>query len=321
MASLYNLIPSVYAILLILSLSVEARLSVDHYYSSCPQALHIVHDVVVEALRNDSRMAASLLRLHFHDCFVNGCDGSVLLDDNAKFAGEKTATPNDKSLRGFHVIDIIKGRLDKACPNVVSCADILAIAARDAVFHTGGPTWEVELGRRDAVITSRDAANIHMPSSFSNITVLTANFAAVGLSFEDLIALSGAHTLGYARCKSFRPRIYGDVDIDPLFAETLRKKCPRVGNDSVLEKMDFRSPSRFDNLYYKNLLTKKGLLHSDQELYHSNKADPIVRKYSRDVSLFFTRFSRAMIKMGAISPPNAAPTEIRRHCRWPNMNP
>ncbi|XP_074280890.1 peroxidase P7-like [Silene latifolia] len=321
MPSLSNNLPSVCAIVLILSLSVEAQLSIDHYYSSCPQALHIVHDVVVEALRNDSRMAASLLRLHFHDCFVNGCDGSVLLDDNTKFAGEKRAYPNDNSLRGFNVIDIIKARLEKACPNIVSCADILAIAARDAVFHTGGPTWEVELGRRDALTASRDAANIHMPSSLSNITVLTANFAAVGLSFEDLIALSGAHTLGYARCKSFRPRIYGDVNINPSFGETLRKKCPRVGNDSVLEKLDFRTQSRFDNLYYKNLLTKQGLLHSDQELYNSNKADPIVRKYSRDVSLFFRSFSRAMIKMGAISPPNAAPSEIRRHCRSPNIQP
>ncbi|KAL9231473.1 hypothetical protein vseg_006699 [Gypsophila vaccaria] len=315
-------VSSVCIVVLLVSFSiVEGGLSPDYYLDSCPKALQIVHDVVVEAIRNETRMGASLLRLHFHDCFVNGCDGSVLLDDNANFAGEKNANPNHNSLRGFEVVDIIKARLETACPNVVSCADILAIAARDATFHMGGPTWEVELGRRDAVTTSQNDANIHMPSSLSNISVLTSNFAAVGLSFEDLIALSGAHTLGFSRCVSFRPRIYGDVNISPSFAEKLRSKCPRVGNDSVLEKMDFRTPSHFDNLYYKNLLTKQGLLHSDQELYNSNKADPIVRKYSRDVSLFFNSFSTAMIKMGAIGPPPGALSEIRRDCRRPNSMP
>ncbi|KAK9699963.1 hypothetical protein RND81_08G207300 [Saponaria officinalis] len=308
-------------VVLLVSFSIEARLSPDYYFDSCPKALQIVHDVVVEAIRNDTRMGASLLRLHFHDCFVNGCEGSVLLDDTPTFAGEKNSNPNHNSLRGFDVVDIIKARLEKACPNTVSCADILAIAARDATFHLGGPTWEVELGRRDAITTSVNDANSHMPSSLSNISVLTSNFAAVGLSFEDLIALSGAHTLGFARCISYRPRIYGDVNISPSFAEKLRTKCPRVGNDAVLEKMDFRTPSHFDNLYYKNLLTKQGLLHSDQELYNSNKADPIVRKYSRDVSLFFNSFSKAMIKMGAIAPPPGAKNEIRRDCRRPNSSP
>lgn len=63
-----------------------------------------------------------------------GCDGSVLLDDTSNFTGEKNATPNKDSLRGFEVVDEIKAAVEKACPShVVSCADILAIAARDSV--------------------------------------------------------------------------------------------------------------------------------------------------------------------------------------------
>jgi len=64
-----------------------------------------------------------------------GCDGSVLLDDNATFTGEKTALPNSGSLRGFEVVDLIKAKLEEACPGIISCADILALASQYAVYH------------------------------------------------------------------------------------------------------------------------------------------------------------------------------------------
>ncbi len=66
---------------------------------------------------------------------LQGCDGSVLLDDTANFTGEKNASPNKDSLRGFQVIDEIKEWLERECPQTVSCADILAIAARDSVVE------------------------------------------------------------------------------------------------------------------------------------------------------------------------------------------
>lgn len=62
-----------------------------------------------------------------------GCDASVLLDDTSSFTGEKTAGPNSGSLRGFEVIDSIKSQMENICPGVVSCADILTVAARDSV--------------------------------------------------------------------------------------------------------------------------------------------------------------------------------------------
>lgn len=65
---------------------------------------------------------------------VQGCDASVLLDDTSTFTGEKTAFPNINSLRGFELIDTIKSALEKACPSTVSCADIVTLAAREAVY-------------------------------------------------------------------------------------------------------------------------------------------------------------------------------------------
>lgn len=64
---------------------------------------------------------------------TQGCDGSILLDDTSSFTGEKTAGPNSGSVRGYNVIDDIKSEVEDACPGVVSCADIVAIAARDSV--------------------------------------------------------------------------------------------------------------------------------------------------------------------------------------------
>lgn len=64
--------------------------------------------------------------------YVQGCDASVLLDDSATVVSEKNAGPNKNSIRGFEVIDEIKEKLEQVCPHTVSCADILALAARDS---------------------------------------------------------------------------------------------------------------------------------------------------------------------------------------------
>lgn len=63
---------------------------------------------------------------------LQGCDGSILLNSVWGLPSEKEAIPN-LSLRGFGTIDRVKAKLEKACPGVVSCADILALVARDVV--------------------------------------------------------------------------------------------------------------------------------------------------------------------------------------------
>lgn len=65
---------------------------------------------------------------------MQGCDGSVLLDDTIDLQGEKKASINSNALKGFRIIDRIKNKIESDCPGIVSCADILTIAARDAVI-------------------------------------------------------------------------------------------------------------------------------------------------------------------------------------------
>ncbi|KAF2287645.1 hypothetical protein GH714_002086 [Hevea brasiliensis] len=128
--------------------------------------------------------------MHFHDCFVHGCDASILIDGANT---EKTAGPN-LLLRGYEVIDDAKTKLEAACPGVVSCADILALAARDSVVLTNGPSWPVPTGRRDGTVSlASDTANL--PGFTDSIDVQKQKFAALGLNTQDLVTLVGIRGL------------------------------------------------------------------------------------------------------------------------------
>ncbi|XP_057806106.1 peroxidase 40 [Salvia miltiorrhiza] len=291
-------------------------LSFDFYLSSCPEAEAIVFSWVEKAVSDDPRMAASLLRLHFHDCFVNGCDASVLLDDTAAMVGEKSAAPNANSLRGFEVIDAIKAEVEYFCPQTVSCADILAIAARDAVVLSGGPAWEVEMGRKDSLVASKAAANSNIPGPSSDLPTLLSKFNSVGLSLQHLLALSGAHTMGKARCATFSARLGGGGgDVNLEFLQSLQQLCAA---NTTLADLDHATPTAFDNRYFVNILAGEGLLASDQALVGGvdDQARGVVESYARDARVFFQDFATSMLAMGALQ--NGGAGEIRRNCRAVN---
>lgn len=64
---------------------------------------------------------------------MKGCDASVLLNSKSKKNKAEKDGPPNISLHAFYVIDNAKKAVEAMCPGVVSCADILALAARDAV--------------------------------------------------------------------------------------------------------------------------------------------------------------------------------------------
>nr|AAC31550.1 peroxidase PXC2 precursor [Avena sativa] len=287
----------------------SAQLSSTFYDTSCPKALATIKSGVAAAVSSDRRMGASLLRLHFHDCF--GCDASVLLSGN-----EQNAAPNAGSLRGFSVIDNIKTQVEAVCKQTVSCDDILAVAARDSVVALGGPSWTVPLGRRDS--TSATGNTGDLPAPTSSLAQLQAAFSKKNLDTTDMVALSGAHTIGQAQCKNFRSRIYGgDTNINAAFATSLQANCPQAtggSGDSSLAPLDTKTPNAFDNSYYNNLLSQKGLLHSDQVLFNNGTTDNTVRNFASSASAFTGAFTTAMIKMGNISPLTGTQGQIRLSC-------
>ncbi|GLJ22984.1 hypothetical protein SUGI_0433550 [Cryptomeria japonica] len=300
----------------------------DYYAKSCPKAEEIIKSIVEKAVKKEARMAASLLRMHFHDCFVKGCDASILLDDTSNFTGEKTANPNRNSVRGFDVVDNIKAALEKACPGVVSCADIVTVAARDSVVLSGGPSWIVPLGRRDSRGASLQGANQNIPAPNSTHQTLETKFKLKGLDVVDLVVLSGGHTIGLSRCTSFKQRLYNltgngkpDPTVDQGYLKQLTTLCPQTGtDDNQTTPLDLVSPTKFDTHYFKNLESGKGLLITDEILYSTkgSKTAALVKFYASHSQAFFQQFAKSMIKMGNITPLIKPSGEIRKNCRKMN---
>ncbi|NP_001314416.1 peroxidase 17-like precursor [Gossypium hirsutum] len=295
------------------------------YSETCPPAEFIVRDVMKKAMIREPRSLASVMRLQFHDCFVNGCDGSLLLDDTADMVGEKQALSNINSLRSFEVVDEIKEALEDACPSTVSCADILVLAARDAVALSGGPNWEVRLGRKDSLTASQQDSDNIMPSPRADATSLINLFAQFNLSVKDLVALSGSHSIGKARCFSIMFRLYNqsgsgkpDPAIEPEFREKLNQLCPLGVDENVTGPLD-ATPRVFDNQFFKDLVGGRGFLNSDQTLFTSRRTRPYVRVFSKDQDEFFKAFVEGMLKMGELQVEQ--PGEIRINCRVVNGRP
>ncbi|XWS61085.1 hypothetical protein CRYUN_Cryun07bG0095300 [Craigia yunnanensis] len=298
-----------------------AALDANYYDQTCPEAEKIILDTVRNASMHDPKVPARILRMFFHDCFIRGCDASVLLDSTPQNQAEKDGPPNI-SLRAFYVIDDAKTKLEQACSDTVSCADIITIAARDVVAMSGGPFWNVIKGRKDGRV-SRAAETINLPAPTFNVSQLIQSFAKRGLGVKDLVALSGGHTLGFSHCSSFQARLrnFSSLhDIDPSingeFAESLRKKCPKPNKDHNAGQFLDSTASTFDNNYYKQLLAGKGVFGSDQGLFSDYRTKWIVESFAKDQSLFFREFAASMVKLGNVGVMENG--EVRVKCRVVN---
>ncbi|KAF8676469.1 hypothetical protein HU200_047024 [Digitaria exilis] len=328
-----------------------AGLKKGFYKKSCPQAEDIVQKVVWRHVAGNRELAAKFLRMFFHDCFVRvracvqpltltvggqqmtdatslltvvGCDASVLLDSPTNTA-EKNAVPN-LSLAGFDVIDEVKAALEQACPGVVSCADIVALAARDSVsFQYKRNLWEVETGRRDGTVSSAQQALANIPAPSSTFDILLANFSRKGLGLQDLVVLSGGHTIGVGHCNLFSSRLFNftgknnpsDIDpsLNPSYAKFLqcRLNLQNPNDNTTVVPMDPGSSLSFDNHYFVNLKAHQGMFTSDATLLTNGRAANIVDKL-QDPGVFFDAFKNSIKRMGQIEVLTGTNGQIRKKC-------
>ncbi|EOA18535.1 hypothetical protein CARUB_v10007089mg [Capsella rubella] len=206
--------------------------------------------------------AAGVLRLVFHDA------GTFELEDNSggingSIAYELERPENTGLKKSLKVLAKAKIKVDEIQP--VSWADMISVAGSEAVSICGGPIIPVLLGRLDS--TQPDPEGKLPPETLS-ASGLKECFKRKGFSTQELVALSGAHTIG---------------------------------------SKGFGDPTVFDNAYYKILLEKPWTsaskmtsmvgLPSDHALVDDDECLRWVKRYAEDQDKFFEDFTNAYKKL------------------------
>ncbi|KAK1323208.1 Peroxidase 45 [Acorus calamus] len=288
----------------------SAHLRKDYYSNICPDVESLVRAAVQQKIQQSTITAPGTLRLFFHDCFVRGCDASVMLvSPKNKSSSDERHNSDDLSLAGDAFDTIVKAKVavdaDRRCTNKVSYADIMALAARDVVSLTGGPSYAVELGRLDGRISTRAGVRHRLPHPDFDLNRLNAMGAP----------------LGFAHCNRFTRRIREfsktrrvDPTLNPSYAAQLLQTCHPNVDPRVSVTLDPETPHAFDNAYYRNLQKGMGLLTSDQVLFNDPRARPTVNHFASNTTAFKEAFVSAMTKLGRVGVKTGGEGEVRRDC-------
>ncbi|KAF7541718.1 hypothetical protein G7054_g373 [Neopestalotiopsis clavispora] len=129
------------------------------------------------AATDDARAA---IRMTFHDCFPETCDGSLILANECSDRGENA-----------QMVDICTTLGDMATQYNVSTADIIQLGAALGVSAALGPTMAFKVGRVDSS-TANPTGQI--PGAADSADTIVSDFAAKGFSVTELVALIGAHS-------------------------------------------------------------------------------------------------------------------------------
>ncbi|KAM0962561.1 hypothetical protein ACFX13_022088 [Malus domestica] len=292
--------------LFVFSIWVEGQgLSYNFYENSCPQVEAIVRAAIQPTFLTDPTSPAAFLRLMFHDCQVQGCDASILVDPNANVVPSEMAAGKNFGIRKRESINILKSMVELQCPQQVSCADILVLAAREAVVVSGGPQIKVALGRRDSPFApSYKLADSLLPSPTIGVDGMLQLFAKKGMTVEESVAIMGAHTLGVTHCLNILNRLNqadegGQVQgMTPGFEAFLRLNCPQgslTSNTSFV--LNDPTTLTFDNHYYNNVIGGHGVLRIDAEMVMDPRTAMVVERFAANQDDFFQAFSSAFVKL------------------------
>ncbi|XP_060213509.1 peroxidase 41-like [Lycium barbarum] len=297
----------------------KSTLTLDYYAKTCPKFEDIVTEIVHQKQQEFPVTAAATLRLFFHDCAVDGCDASVLIKSTT-FTKPELEHDINHSLAGdgFDLISRIKTALELSCPGVVSCADILASATRNLIVMIGGPHYKVPLGRKDGLVSQATRVEGKLGRANETMDQMIQKFQGLGFNIQEMVALAGGgHSIGFAHCKEFADRIFGEPDptMNPKLAERLRGMCGNYTMDTDMAAfLDVITPGTFDNMLFKNLMKGLGVLGSDQLLLSDPRTRPFVEKYANDALAFAADFACAMEKLNVYQVKIDNQGEVRRRC-------
>ncbi|KAF7818598.1 peroxidase 21 [Senna tora] len=280
----------------------KSQLELNYYATSCPRAEEIIKQQVVQLYYKHGNTAVSWVRNLFHDCMVK---------TSARSFG----------MRNFKYVDTIKAAVEVECPSTVSCADIVALSARDGILMLGGPRIEVKTGRRDSTESFVSVVEDYIPNHNDSMSLVLSRFQSLGIDVEAAVALLGTYKLTLNSNIHFR--LYPTVDptLDPDYAVYLKGRCPTPNPDPtavLYARNDRETPMLLDNFYFKNILKHKGLLRVDEFLATDPRTSPYVQKMAADNAYFYQQFSRAILLLSEINPLTGHQGQIRKDCRYVN---
>ncbi|MQL82594.1 hypothetical protein Taro_015071 [Colocasia esculenta] len=301
----------------------DAKLSLNYYKERCPSAEEIVKEQVRKLYEKHGNTAVSWVRNLFHDCMVQSCDASLLLETGNGTVSEKVSQ-RSFGMRNFKYVTAIKDALERACPSTVSCADIVALSAREGVVMLGGPYVPMKTGRKDSNVSYLSMVDASIPHHDADLSLVLSRFHSVGIDIEGTVALLGGHSVGRVHCVNLVGRLYPAVDptLDPAYAAYLKMRCPTPHPDPTAvayARNDRDTPMTIDNMYYKHLLQYRGLLRVDQQLASHPSTAPFVRKMAADNDYFYQQFARALLLLSENNPLTGEQGEIRKDCRYSNF--
>ncbi|VAI80199.1 unnamed protein product [Triticum turgidum subsp. durum] len=282
--------------------SAEAgELVVGYYDKKCRGVENVVQWHVRRALKTNRRAGAALVRLLFHDCFVRGCDASVLLDASPENPHPEKEAPVNIGLAAFDLLEEIKAA--------------------------------VEDRRLDGHVSSAAEAQAELPDSTFTVQQLIDNFARKDFDVEELVILSGAHSIGVGHCSSFTGRLTAPPEqINPAYRNLLNHKCHQGANPAVVNNVrdeDYETVSKFmpgftsrvrkisdflDNTFYHNNLARIVSFNSDWQLMTHTEARGHVHEYADNATLWDGDFADSLLKLSKLSMPAGSKGGIRKKC-------
>jgi len=215
--------------------------------------------------------APAHLRLAFHDAGTydaatgtGGANGSVVLREELNRGGNSGWGHTCKEL-----LAVAKEEF----PTLVSWADLVALGGAAAIQKCSGPIIRIGLGRVDA---TEPAPTQRLPGGYEGAAMLKRLFARMGMTVRDLVALSGAHTLGFTQRRAFTD-----------------------------------DPWVFSNSYFRQLVELRGslLLQTDTAMLDDPELRPYVELYARDEERFYADFADAYSRLSWLGQERGAETQ------------